>query len=484
MLLFEEAMKQGYIEVNIIKCLLFGTAGVGKTCLLQLLLDVLPPTLRQSTACIEQAIRPICMKCGIDSGGEWQKVDSDRLRDLLAGSVSKEATSMRDSTDPPPTPPHDNEGTTPNDHEGATHDQEGSTASTGPVSYTIEDIVKRLEEEPGLGKLQDMTWVYLVDSGGQPQFHELLTVFVRSALVGIFVHKLSERLDNHPHIEYFDKEGKQCGKGYPSPLSNRDIFQHCIQTVQSLSYTTEEYICPQLAIVGTHRDEEHLCKGESRDEKNEQLLEIVRPISNHVFFRKGRKGEVIFPVNSKSPDQDDKTIVQQLRQTIESLKPREAEKLPLKWYGLELELEKEALAKGRLVFTRDECLKVAERLHFPSDKALDAALMHLDKLNIFLYYPSVLPELLFCTPCVLQDKISELVEYSYRLKHDDDTHDFVRGELSNFCYKGQVTVQLLRKYPKHYTEFFTEAHLLKLFESLLIVAPIDRDTSCLLSWIY
>ena len=80
-------MKEGYIEVSIIKCLLLGTAGVGKTCFLCLLLDMLPPHLRQSTACIEQAIRAICVKYGIDSQGEWQKVDSDRLRDLLAGSI-------------------------------------------------------------------------------------------------------------------------------------------------------------------------------------------------------------------------------------------------------------------------------------------------------------------------------------------------------------------------------------------------------------
>ena len=65
--------------------------------------------------------------------------------------------------------------------------------STRRVSYTLEDVVKQLEEETQLGKLQDMTWVYLVDSGGQPQFHELLTAFVRNALVGIFVHKLSFR---------------------------------------------------------------------------------------------------------------------------------------------------------------------------------------------------------------------------------------------------------------------------------------------------
>ena len=459
-------MKQGHIEVSIIKCLLFGTAGVGKTCLLHLLLDMLPPPLRQSTACIEQAIRAICVKYGIDSEGEWQKVDSNRLCDLLAGSVSKQATSIRYCKDP----------SLPDDHERATsHDHEMDTASVRPVSLTMEAIFKRLEDKPAeeLGKLQDMTWVYLVDSGGQPQFHELLTAFVRNASIGIFVHKLSERLDDHPHVQYFDKQGEQCGKGYPSPLSNRDILQHCVQTVRSLPYTTEESTRPQLAIVGTHRDEEHQCKGETREEKNKQLFEIVRPIRDDVFFCTGMQ-EVIFSVNAKSPEPEDKAIVSRLRQKIESLKPP-AEKLPLQWYGLELELEKEALEKRRLVFTRDECLLVAKRLHFPREEALDAALIYLDKLNIFLYYPSVLPELLFCSPCVLQDKISELVEESYRIKHDLDLRDFTPGESTKFCHLGQVTAQHLEKYPKHYTEFFTPAHLLKLFESLLIVAPIDRD---------
>ena len=456
-------MKEGYIEVSIIKCLLLGTAGVGKTCLLHLLLGMLPPHLQQSTACIEQAIRAICVKYGIDSQGEWEKVDSDGLRDRLAGSVS--CHQKEDDADVSPVLASD---------ASLSFDQEEeATDFTGPGSYTMEDIVKILEEETQLGRLQDMTWVYLVDSGGQPQFHELLTAFFRNALIGIFVHKLSERLDDHPHVRYFDKKGKQCGTGYRSPFSNRDIFQHCIQTVQSLPYTTEESTCPRLGVVGTFRDEEHLCKGESRKEKNKQLREILRPISDSVLFRTGLE-EVIFPVNAISPNDEDKDIARKLKQKIESLKPS-PEKLPLKWYGLELELEKIAAQINRWVFTWDECLQVAKRLHFPSDEALDAALVHLDKLNIFLYYPSVLPELVFCSPCVLLDKISELVEESYRLKHGPDPNALVEGKFSDFCNKGLITAQLLGDYPKHYTEFFTQAHLLKLFESLLIVAPIDHD---------
>ena len=153
---------------------------------------------------IDQAIRAICIKYGIDSQGEWQKVDSDRLRDLLAGSVFHHPK-VDDVL-------HTNDASLSWNQEGGTastgpfmeevvEQQEEPSASSGPVSYTMEDVVKRLEEEPQLGKLQDMTWVYLVDSGGQPQFHELLSAFVRNALVGIFVHKLSERLDDHPHIQ-------------------------------------------------------------------------------------------------------------------------------------------------------------------------------------------------------------------------------------------------------------------------------------------
>ena len=293
-------------------------------------------------------------------------------------------------------------------------------------------------------------------------------------MVGIFVHKLSEKLDDHPHVQYFDKKGEQCGTGYRSPLSNRAIFQHCIQTVQSLHYTTVKSSCPNLAVVGTFRDEEDQCKGESRNEKNEQLLKILHPISDKVLFLTGMQ-EVIFPVNSISPGWADKNIAKNLRKKIESLKPP-PKKLPLKWYGLELELEKEAVQLKRWVFTKDECLQVAKRLHFPSDKALDAALVHLDKLNIFLYYPSVLPEVVFCSPCVLLDKVSELVEESYRLKHGPDPYALVEGKFSKFCNKGQVTTQLLGGFRKHYTDFFTQDHLLKLFESLLIVAPIDCDS--------
>ena len=42
----------------------------------------------------------------------------------------------------------------------------------------------------------------IVDSGGQPQFHEVLPIFLRKMSLIVFVIKLSEQLSTRPTVEY------------------------------------------------------------------------------------------------------------------------------------------------------------------------------------------------------------------------------------------------------------------------------------------
>ena len=49
---------------------------------------------------------------------------------------------------------------------------------------------------------------------------------------------------------------------------------------------------------------------------------------------------------------------------------------------------------------------------------LTAALKYFDELNIFLYYPSVLPEVVFSDPQILLNKVTELVHFGYSLQSD------------------------------------------------------------------
>ena len=52
----------------------------------------------------------------------------------------------------------------------------------------------------------------------------------------------------------------------------------------------------------------------------------------------------------------------------------------------------------------------------PVGEVLIAAPQYFNDLNIFLYYPSVLPELVFSNPQILLDKVTKLVHFSYSLQ--------------------------------------------------------------------
>ena len=107
------------------------------------------------------------------------------------------------------------------------------------------------------------------------------------------------------------------------------------------------------------------------------------------------------------------------------------------------------------------------------------SLQYFDRLNLCLYYPDILPDVVFSDPQVPLDKASELVQHSYKLreakqgKKSEGPQEALGAEWLKFRDQGIVQLQFLKKFPQHYREgLFTPAHLLKLFQHLLIFAPL------------
>ena len=78
--LYNEAMKKGYAECSIIRCLIHGSAGVGKTHLKHLLLKMLPPELRTSTGIADNPVRAVTVSAvGVSKQDEddWHVLDGD-----------------------------------------------------------------------------------------------------------------------------------------------------------------------------------------------------------------------------------------------------------------------------------------------------------------------------------------------------------------------------------------------------------------------
>ena len=126
------------------------------------------------------------------------------------------------------------------------------------------------------------------------------------------------------------------------------------------------------------------------------------------------------------------------------------------------------------MISRLECLGIAAVLNI-DPKALGAALEYFDDLNIFLYYPSVLPDIVFSNPQVILDKVTELVHFSYCLQGSSPPVA-LEGKWLQFRDKGIVTLEMFQdeRFSTHYIQdLFTPADLIKLFEHLLIVAPLS-----------
>lgn len=78
--LYDEAMKKGYAECSTIRCLIHGSAGVGKTHVKHLLLKMPPPELRTSTGIADNPVRALTVSAvGVSKQDEddWHIIDGD-----------------------------------------------------------------------------------------------------------------------------------------------------------------------------------------------------------------------------------------------------------------------------------------------------------------------------------------------------------------------------------------------------------------------
>ena len=503
-------MTHGYVEARDIKALIFGAAGTGKTHTIALLMDEEPPAKRCSTPC---ATRPIRVDKIEEEDGKWVRLTSDQLSQTIADtstmlpqkpSTPKKAMSSATSSSshtlvktsklkavfkkmkerikgssaasvPPKT---FSTSTTKLCTNAASTPHE--KLSSVPTSSAEDELLRRIEMSPyGLRakKAFKHDRITLIDTGGQPQFHEVLPMFMRDTSASMFTMKLDDSLDDHPLIEFYDNCGRFVGS-CRSPFTNQQILMRCMRVIQSQASQSQEGLCPTPIFVGTHMDLEQQCQSESREDKNRKIHEMLPPaVQDNVIYCDGRLKELIFAVNAKTPGPQEKKIAAELRRMIVERSHVKPKRIPLRWHALDLALQKLMLELERGVLSKSECLEVARRFHF-TDESLEEALRYLDNLNILFYYKDVLPNVVFCDPQVLLDKVTELVEHSYRLQTDAFQDVATEGKLRKFRDQGIITLELLSKqeFSRHYVQgVFSPVELLKLFMKLLIVSPITED---------
>ena len=511
---FQEAMKHGHVRAWLCKLLLYGAAGSGKTSMKEMILGNPPPLDRTSTPL---AMRPTTVyRINLD-GKEWTKITTlEERRAFLARALIQSAPDLASrllATRPKEASSTSNQPVStvavsqvqskdqasPDQGKPPPLDDQPPSASLQPASLDdgesdqdidseVDDILESISTDRELVKLMGQLsttvdplaffrLIQMIDAGGQPQFHEILPVFLRNLTFYVFVFWLCDDLAKHPVVEFY-VDGKPVGSSFTSAQSIEQLLQHCVRCIHShRSSTGSESECPQIMVIGTHVDQEKK-SSETRDEKNRKILKILSPLDQkQIVYHNLSEKKVLFALNAMARGNIEEISVKQIREALLSEGSMKPVDIPSRWFALEILLEEMTQALKRGVLSKEDCITAAiEKLHFEED-AVDAALQYLNQVSAILYYPKILPNAVFADPQVLLDKVSELVFKSAEIEKLSKERALT-GDWIKFHEFGLVTIKFLSRevFSKHYVPgLFEVDDLVLLFKKLLIFATFSKS---------
>ena len=502
---FDAAMMDGTIMIRNSSILFLGASGSGKSHALAALLGEEPPSQRNSTPCVKKPIRTIAhYKVGV-SGGRLQRITEDTYSDMLGGTAKRFQVDSSSSKKTTPTPAASKEQdmtlqktTSPSSAASSVDSQESTTKKeafdSSPKTKKKalcgfdRELQRRMQALPKASEdLNEKNLMDLKDSAGQPSFHEVLPLFVDDTSFAVITVKLNERMDDYPDVEFFIN-GEAVGEAFKSYFTQGQTFRNCTRVVLSKCKRDKH---PKFIVFGTHKDLEHKCKPkESREEKNRRLRELIPPaMKDDVIYCDESLEEVIFGVNVNMPGDDDRQVIDRVRDIlIQELLKVPQQRLPLHYFALENAFVRLAKYQGKAVLSKEECFQEAAAFHFSSMESFEGALRYLHSLKLIFYYEAVLPGLVFLDAQTLLDKISELVVYSLSLRSKKKTRTVPvtkAGTLEEFKAYGFVTLELLSQFQTHYVpNIFTSKELVVILKYLRVLAEVGEDKflmPCLLS---
>ena len=409
-----------------------GITGSGKTWLLNRLFYRLPPDLYSSTGVAEQSFRGLLHHIGSVALGSWQLLSHENILEFLASlfctampeanilSLAAAVTAMYTSEPvagtqggpiPPPTsfPPSSLASAplqlSPSRHKPHTLPWES------PTSQAMVKLVKAAKgsDNPVLLEL-----VHMIDTGGQPEFMEVLPCLIHHSHLTVVVMNLAYGLDKYPPIAFHEK-GTAFKKSGRSQRTNRQVIQQLACTMKAKRPSRKRGQYSRIIAVGTHRDCVQGDLAARLEALDRELRNILLPACRDELILCCSSGKITFAVNLLEPDDDDDAMMELIREKISESGVGEVSEVPGSFLMFEQDLLNYAGQVRRDILSLKECQQVGERLKMTGE-VVEAALIYFHHQNTFLYFRHVLPKLTFVKPQVPLNFINAVVLFSYKVR--------------------------------------------------------------------
>ena len=327
----------------------------------------------------------------------------------------------------------------------------GISLPAEPVGKALQEMITSAFSKAPHNTLQDIlkeTLIYLIDSGGQPQFQELLPILVSGPSVFLLTFSLAVPLDTVYKVHFTDKDGIR--EDYPTNMRVRDVLTQSLASIRcTCSYQTngEERVevKPRVIFMATMRS---LVSDEEIAAVDKQLKSLVEPFSDLIVYN---GSGVLFPVDSFTGDgipalrtavrRTANDVITKVTGGVSYTSPMCEVKLPTTAVALELLLRNQE--KG--VISLDQCKRLAMDCNIDPETELPDVLWLLHHFTGSIrYYPedTTLRQYVVTRPQRLYDVPSTLLTHTFAFKKEGEP-DYVPKKM--VWTRGVFTMETLRK---------------------------------------
>ena len=312
--------------------------------------------------------------------------------------------------------------------------------------------------------------LYLTDTGGQPEFQELLPILVCGPSLFFLVFRLDLDLNSRYKVEYIKSSGESIVP-YESGHTMQETLLQNLATIASTSIVRivdgeRVDILPSVFFVGTHKD---LVSDEQLRRIDSTLQGVVKRTE---AYREGMvqfasKSHLILAVNNLSEGDED---VQQVRAAVERIGSQGDKyrvKTPFSWHMFSNILQR----TNAPVLEYNQCYETAQQCGIGTRDEMNDALQFLhENVGVIRYYHDVeeLREYVIKELRYLFDIITDLLVATF-------TFDRTSPSLWKlFAKKGIFPLDVFKKLARS-TEFLPPSKLVALLQHLNIVALLKKD---------
>ena len=361
------------------------------------------------------------------------------------------------------------------EQDSTTHDDDLKTKAINEISKSVEKISYKKKQQY-ISNIQNIdkdnhAVLQIIDTGGQPEFHEMLPALITGPAVNLLVFKLTEELQGRYPITYRSSDGNS--EPYLTSLTHEEVIFRSLSSIACLRYNTvgwrfdhdevpvKDDSEPAAFLIASHRD---CVVDEKVDTVNDHLKQRIQSSAelfgeNLIQFSAPDK-----PVFALDTTKDQKEI-EDLRKSLHSVINTKFQdiKVPVSWCALSLKLKR----RNQSLYTYQTCFKLAKESGIKDEDDFKAVLWFLhNRAGTIMYYPDVegLEDIIITNIQLVFDRITELMTSCFTFKNLGPSAEKV------FHSMGMFTECDIRELSKRKGDPLTPKRLVALLKYLHIVA--------------